>query len=75
MDGKENPPIGTWTHFIKEITGKSFEPMVVIPQPVHDYALSKGCLVFLNKTTENLEIKHIFAHAYKAVVSKLLGLI
>ena len=80
MDGKENPPIGPWTHFMKEITGKSFEPMtlhylLVIPQPVHDYALSKGYLVFLNKTTENLEIKHIFAHAYKAVVSKLLGLI
>ena len=80
MDGKENPSIGPCTHFMNEITGISFESMtlhflLVILQPVHDYALSKGYLVFLNKTTENLEIKHIFAHAYKAVVSKLLGLI
>ena len=49
--------------------------LLVIPQPVHDYAVLKGYLVFLNKTIENLEIKHIFAHAYKAVVSKLLELI
>ena len=38
-----------------------------------DYAVLKGYLVFLNKTTENLEIKHIFAHAYKAVVSNYLS--
>ena len=81
MNRKENPSIGPWTHFMNEITGISFELMtlhylLVILQPVHDYALSKGYhLVFLNKTTENLEIKHIFAHAYKAVVSKLLGFI
>ena len=76
---KGDPPIGPWTYFMKEITWKSFELMtlqylLVIPQPIHDYAVLKGYLIFLKKTTENLEIKHIFAHAYKAVVSKLLEL-
>ena len=66
VDGKENPPIGPWTHFMKQITGKSFEPMnlqylPVIPLPVHDYAVLKAYPVFLNETIENLEIKHIFA--------------
>ena len=58
-----------------EILSADDAAVLVIPHPVHDYAVLKGYLAFLKKTTENLEIKHIFAHAYKAVVSKLLELV
>ena len=80
VEGYENTPVGPWTHFMKQICGKSFNEMSlqylpVIPQPVSDYAVLKSYLLFLCETTDNLEIKHIFAHADEAVISKLLELI
>ena len=80
VEGNRNPPVGPWAHFMMEISRKSIEEMSlhylpVIPQPVSDYAVLKAYLQFLFETTENLEIKHKFTHADRAVVSKLLEII
>ena len=78
--GKKNQPIGPWTNFMLQLSetefhGMSLQYLPVIPQPVSDYAVLKSYLLFLNETTDNLEIKDIFAHSDEAVYSKLLKII
>jgi len=49
----------------------SVQYLPVMPEPP-DYTVLKNHLDFLLDTTENLGIKHIFAHADEAVYEKLL---
>lgn len=49
--------------------------MPVIPESVNDFAVLKSLLYFLEETTENLGIMHIFSHCDEAVYSKLLQII
>ena len=49
--------------------------MPVIPESVNDFAVLKSLLCFLEETTENLGIMHIFSHCDEAVYSKLLQII
>ena len=80
INDEQLPNVGPWTHFMKEISCVEFEEtilqyMPVVPQPVSDCAVLKAYLLFLEETTNSLEIKHIFEHADEAVYSKLLEII
>ena len=77
VDGNENTLVGPWTHFMKQISEKSFDKMSLQCDTTGcKWLRSAEIISSLSKdTTDNLEIKHIFSHADEAVFSKLLEII